>query len=283
MKKVKEFYKETPFNFTDEIDFYVENIKNINQILEYKDLHNLLRRRNGLRRSKTINSIIEFGCGTGWFTNSVSYYYGKKITGIDFTEKAIEKAKSISKQLNLKNKFKTSDIFNYKDKNQYDLVVSLGVLHHTRDCENAFKKISKLVKPGGYLYIGLYHLYGRRPMLRFLKGYARWHGDESAYNLFKKMTQKSDNDQHNYSWFRDQVLHPHETQHTLIEVNNWLKQISFKLESCSINKYKSLKNISLNKLDKYERILELHSFKENVEKLSFNPGYFTVCAKNLNE
>ena len=85
MREVRSFYEDTPFNYSDDINFYTKNIKDINQILEYKDLHNLLRRRNGLRRSKTINSIIEFGCGTGWFTNSVSYYYGKKITGIDFT------------------------------------------------------------------------------------------------------------------------------------------------------------------------------------------------------
>ena len=230
MKKVKEFYKETPFNFTEELDFYVENIKNYNQILEYKDLHNLLRKRGRLKIQKKINSVIEFGCGTGWFSNSVSYYYGKQITAIDFTEKALDIAKSVSKKLNLKNNFKSCDIFDYQDSVKYDLVLSLGVLHHTKDCEAAFKKISKFVKPGGYLYVGLYHLYGRRPMLRFLKSHARWYGDESAYNLFKKMRKEGENNEHSYSWFRDQVLHPHETQHTLIEVDNWLNQISFKLE-----------------------------------------------------
>ena len=85
-----------------------------------------------------------------------------------------------------------------------------------------------------------------------------------------------------YSWFRDQVLNPHETQHTLFEVNNWLNQISFKLESCSINKYKDLGNISLDILYEEEKNLESYSFKENVENLSFNPGYFTICARNLN-
>lgn len=280
MKLVKDFYKDTPFNFTEEIDFYTKSIKDINQVLEYKDLHNLLRKRTRFTRKKLISSVIEFGCGTGWLSNSLAYYYGKKIKGIDFTEKALGIAKSVSSKLKLLNTFESCDIFDYKDTKKYDLVISLGVLHHTKDCEAAFKSISKFVKPGGYLYVGLYHLYGRRPMLKYLKSHARWHGEESAYNLFKKMRKDSESGEHSYSWFRDQVLHPHETQHTLIEVNKWLNQISFTLKSCSINKYKNLDKVSLQSLGTIEKQLEAYSFKENVENLSFNPGYFTICAEN---
>ena len=96
------------------------------------------------------------------------------------------------------------------------------------------------------------------------------------------MRKEINSDQHNYSWFRDQVLHPHETQHTLIEVNEWLKEISFKLQSTSINNYKSLKRFDIKSLEKMERSLESKSFKNNVEDLSFNPGYFTICSRNLN-
>ena len=52
MKAVKDFYKETPFNFTENLDFYVDKIKNTNQILEYKDLHQLLRARLGIVGTK---------------------------------------------------------------------------------------------------------------------------------------------------------------------------------------------------------------------------------------
>jgi len=283
MKAVKDFYKETPFNFTENLDFYVDKIKNTNQVLEYKDLHKLLRDRSRIFGTKKVKNIIEFGCGTGWLTNSISYYYNKEIKGIDFTEKALKTAKGVSSKLNLSNKYESSDIFDYRDTNKYDLVVSLGVLHHTKNCKEAFKVISRFVKPGGFLYVGLYHLYGRRPMLRFLKGHARWHGEMSAYNLFKKMRKETDSDQHSYSWFRDQVLHPFETQHTLIEVNEWLAQLNFILQSSSINKYKPIKNYSLKHLEDMEKQLEATSFKQNVENLSFNPGYFTICGRKLNE
>ena len=282
MKEVKDFYEETPFNYDEDNTFFIKNIKNTNQILEYGDLHKLLTNKFVFESSNKIKSIIEFGCGTGWLSNSLAYYYKKNVLGVDFTEKALDKAKQISRDMNLKSRFKHSNIFDYSDDKKYDLVISLGVLHHTEDCKAAFKAISKFVKPGGFLYVGLYHLYGRRPMLRFLKSYARWHGDESAFNLFKKMRKEINSDQHNYSWFRDQVLHPHETQHTLIEVNEWLKEISFKLQSTSINNYKSLKRFDIKSLEKMERSLESKSFKNNVEDLSFNPGYFTICSRNLN-
>ena len=43
----------------------------------------------------------------------------------------------------------------------FDMVISNGVLHHTSDPFLAFETISRLVKPGGYILVGLYHRYGR--------------------------------------------------------------------------------------------------------------------------
>ncbi len=279
MKTVKEFYKDQPFNYTDDRDFYVNNILKSNQILEYPDLHQLLLSRCNFFRQPLIKTIIEFGCGTGWLTNSLLHYYQKQLTSIDFTEKAVDIASDISTRLNKFAEYKVADIFEYQDSKLYDLVVSMGVLHHTKNCREAFKKISKYVKPGGYLYVGLYHLYGRKPMLSFLQNYAHWHGESSAYNLFKRMNNTMDNKQHSYSWFRDQVIHPHETQHTLVELSEWIADIGFTLQSTSINKYKPLKYFDKQKLSELEHSLESYSYKKNVEELIFTPGYFTVCAK----
>ncbi len=44
---------------------------------------------------------------------------------------------------------------------EFDLVISNGVLHHTSNPWLAFETISRLVKPGGYVLVGLYHRYGR--------------------------------------------------------------------------------------------------------------------------
>ncbi len=277
MKTVKSFYKDLPFNFTSDINFYTKNITQLNQIHEYKDLHFLLSNNNPTK--KKIKSIIEFGCGTGWLSNTISYYYQKNVKGIDFTEKSIQKSREVAEALNNNINFELADIFDYEDENKYDLVISLGVLHHTKDCKGAFKKISKYVKKGGYLYVGLYHLYGRRPMLNFLQGYNRWHGKESALKLFSVMNPNMYDSLFCKSWFNDQVLHPHETQHTLSEVSEWINEIGFKLKSTSINKYKNLNQFSKDKLDNLEREKEISSYEKNVNKLEFDPGYFTICAQ----
>ncbi len=279
MKEVKDFYKSIPFYYTDDIDFYTNSITSINQIIEYKDLHQLLIKRRHIFGKQNINNVLEFGCGTGWLTNTMSYIYKKKVTSLDFTEKAIETAKLVSKALKVSPKYIKNDIFDYEDNKQYDLVISLGVLHHTKNCKLAFAKISNFVKPGGYLYVGLYHLYSRRPMLNFLQSFARWHGVNSAYQLFVSMSKNLKNPDHSFSWFRDQVLHPHETQHTLAEVRSWLDSTSFNLVSTSINKYKSLSKFKNVELDDIERNMEDLSYQSNVLDLNFNPGYFTICAK----
>ena len=103
--------------------------------------------------------------------------------------------------------------------------------------------------------------------------------EDEMFKRYCELDSRFTDETHLRSWFRDQVLHPHETQHTLIEVNEWLSEINFSIQSCSINQYKPIRNYSIQSLGDMEKELELTSFKENVENLSFNPGYFTICAK----
>tara|TARA_B100000886_G_scaffold212361_1_gene147131 strand:+ start:502 stop:1356 length:855 start_codon:yes stop_codon:yes gene_type:complete len=278
---VQDFYKDIPFNFIDDCNFYKNSILESNQLLDYIDLDALLRKRNFFNQQNEIEKVIEFGCGTGWLTNTISHYYKKKVTAIDFTKKAINIAAEVNNKLGLNSVFHNKNIFEYEDKKKYDLVISMGVLHHTFDCKKAFEKIIKFLKPGGYVYVGLYHFYSRKPMLNLLQRHARWFGDDYSYDLFKKMNNTMSDEKQNYSWFRDQVLHPRETQHTLIEIIDWLKNNSLKLESTSINNYRNLKDFTYKDLDKLEKELENSSFKTNQIKFKFNPGFFTFCAKNI--
>ncbi len=279
MKEVKNFYKNIPFNYFNKIEYNLDSICGRNSIREYKDLHSLLSR---FKIRTRINDVIEFGCGTGLLANSISYYYRKNITAIDYTNLAIATAKKTSQALNLDVKYILSDIFNYHEERLYDLVISNGVLHHTYDCKKAFKTISRFIKPGGYIYLGLYHKYGRKPMLQFLQGYNYWHGEQAAYNLFRRMNNHMPDNVHSYSWFRDQVLHPKESQHTLSEIIEWLDDLSLTLCSTSINNYKRLSDTSIPKLLFKEKSLEEYSYKKNVIDLEFFPGFFSICARKAN-
>ena len=91
MEKVVDFYKNLPFNYTSDINFYIDQIKSKNQILEYEDLHEICLKKNSFYGANQIKNVLEFGCGTGWLTNTLAYTYKKNVTAIDFTVKAIVK------------------------------------------------------------------------------------------------------------------------------------------------------------------------------------------------
>jgi SAM-dependent methyltransferase len=54
----------------------------------------------------------------------------------------------------------------------FDYIYSIGVLHHTPDCEQAFKVLPRLLKPGGRIAIWLYSAYN--PWYRMSDVYRKW-------------------------------------------------------------------------------------------------------------
>lgn len=276
MKLVSDFYRDLPFNYSESPSLYIKSIKDTNQVLEYKDLHQHLKRLSRATKSKDY-PVLEVGCGTGWLSNSISYHYNLDVCAIDFTKKALQMAESVSHSLQLRNKFTHTDIFDYSPNQTFPLVVSLGVLHHTKDCKAAFARAASWVAPGGYLYVGLYHLYSRLPMLQLMRSHAYWHGEDFAYDLFRGMSPDHSDRQLGMSWFRDQVLHPHETQHTIEEIFEWSDELGLEVVSTSINNYNHFdKSASRQALIDQEKNLYHYSFNKNVRELTFLPGYFTV-------
>ena len=66
------------------------------------------------------------------------------------------------------------------------MIYSLGVLHHTPDCEKAFKQLPGLLKPGGRIAIWLYSAYN--PWYRasdFYRRYTRKMSQKSLHRLCK--------------------------------------------------------------------------------------------------
>lgn len=101
-------------------------------------------------------NLLEAGSGAGRFTEILSKT-NANIFSFDFSN-AVE--------ANYKNnghfprvRIFQGDIYNIPFEDQtFDHVFCLGVIQHTPNSEEAFKKLSKKVKPGGYLYIDHYAL-----------------------------------------------------------------------------------------------------------------------------
>jgi len=81
---------------------------------------------------------------------------GATVTGIDFSQKAIKLAKSLSEELKIPAKFQCIDIYDlYKVlMGEFDIVfTSYGVLHGLPDLKHWAELIAYYLKPGGIFYI----------------------------------------------------------------------------------------------------------------------------------
>jgi 2-polyprenyl-3-methyl-5-hydroxy-6-metoxy-1,4-benzoquinol methylase len=176
-----------------------------------------------------------------------------------------------------------ANVFEFRSAGVFDVVNSLGVLHHTPDCHAAIRQVTQWVAPNGYLHLGLYHKYGRQPFLaHFARMRAEGASELELYEEFRRLNPNIADETHLRSWFRDQVLHPHETQHTYEEMHELLASEGFVIEATSINKFKKLPHIS--KLIEMEKELESVSRKALYRDGRYFPGFFVLWARRaLNE
>ena len=250
-QNVLEFYKELPFNYRDNVEEHALSI------LKNKNTYDIL---NPFLKPKS--KILEIGCGAGWFSNSIAYHNKCDVTAIDFNPIVIERAKQVGEYVGNKVNFQVANLFEYEIKS-FDLIVSLGVLHHTENCSEALEKICQSVKKENHIFIGLYHKYGRKP---FLDEFKKIDNENEMFERYCELDSRFTDKTHLRSWFRDQVLHPHETTHTMEEIKEILFANDMKLVWSSIDGDEK----------KYESLA--------IEKLKNNeywPGFFLFLAKKI--
>lgn len=115
-------------------------------------LSRFLFTRHIVRLRKKIKTICEIGCGVGLLSNSLGRK-GFNVHGYDMDEEAIKLA-NLKKAKNTD--FFCHNVYDVKDK-QFDAVISSGMLEHVEDDVKALENINKIIRPGGYLFLGLPH------------------------------------------------------------------------------------------------------------------------------
>ena len=267
---VLSFYEKLPFNIYGDLDLAINQIKTSDPLLVYPELGKIFDKHDKVK-------IIDFGCGGGWLVNSIAHHHGKKcqVVGVDFNPVAIEYANKIKDKLNLNSNFIKSDLFGFSNEEKYNVIISLGALHHTNNCHEAIKHVCKFGEKNSFIFLGLYHKYGREPFLNHFKNMDN-QSEQFKFNEYKKLHKNITDEKKIYSWFRDQVLHPHETQHTFEEISELLINVDYEILSTSINKFEKIKNLK----DIFS--LEKNLFDYSVNKIKNNvyfPGFFISVAK----
>ena len=268
---VLKFYQETPFNFR-------QTVKEQADAAMAKEITDYYPSLDPYINGKETIDALEVGCGAGWFSNGLSFHHNVWSVGIDFNEVAIERAKKVWSYVGTgrPSQFLVKDLFEFDIDAQtrpsgnigkFDFIASIGVLHHTKDCHEALRKIcNDFVKPKGHIFIGLYHKYGRKPFLdEFKRLKDMGISERGMFERYCELSNfKGKDETHLRSWFVDQVLHPHETLHTQKEINSILKECDMTLvESTIKGDEKQYEEIAINKLN------------EN----SYWPGFFSFIAR----
>jgi len=120
-----------------------------------RESEDTFREKTGLTPEQVAGRLVlDVGCGMGRFADVVSRW-GGSVIGIDLSL-AVEAAHA-----NLGNRENVrilqADLFRLPfQPGVFDIVYSIGVLHHTPDCEKAFQQLVPFVRPGGRICVWVY-------------------------------------------------------------------------------------------------------------------------------
>jgi len=98
--------------------------------------------------------VLDVGCGMGRFSD-VASRWGATVVGIDLTSAVDAAYQNVGRRENVH--LAQADIFALPFRDQtFDVIFSIGVLHHTPNTRAAFDQLPRLLKPGGRIAIWVY-------------------------------------------------------------------------------------------------------------------------------
>jgi len=128
------------------------------------------RRKTGLNPEDVRGKLVlDVGCGMGRYAEVVTRW-GGRVVGVDLSAAAEVAARNLADREFVAFQ---ADVFALPfAAESFDIVYSIGVLHHTPNCEEAVKALPQYLKPGGVLAVWLYSAYN--PWYRFSDIYRKF-------------------------------------------------------------------------------------------------------------
>lgn len=103
--------------------------------------------------------VLDVGCGTGRFAE-VASRWGANVVAVDLSRAVFVAAQNLAERKNVW-VFQANLFYLPFAPESFDYIYSIGVLHHTPNCERAFKTLPRFLKPKGRIAIWVYSAYNK--------------------------------------------------------------------------------------------------------------------------
>jgi tetratricopeptide (TPR) repeat protein/SAM-dependent methyltransferase len=198
------------------------------------------------------------GCGTGSHSIfTAQRFRGVRILAIDLSLSSICYAKRKTQELGVSNiEYAQADILNLGDlPGTFDLIESVGVLHHLADPFAGWRTLLSRLRPGGFMHLGFYSELARKHIAKaradiIERGYSgnpddirRFRRDIAALSPTLEQGLSQFPDYFSTSECRDLLFHVQEHRLTLRQIQSFLDEIGlhflgFELNLSTLHQYR---------------------------------------------
>jgi SAM-dependent methyltransferase/Flp pilus assembly protein TadD len=194
--------------------------------------------------------ILIAGCGTGQHAVMTTRQYdGARTLAIDLSRASLAYAAARTRALGLEIEYAQADIMRLGTLDRrFDLIESNGVLHHMADPWAGWRVLLMLLRPDGFMRIGLYSEIARRGVVA-ARAFIAAHGFGATPAEIRRfrfaMMQRNDAMARNITWFndfystsecRDLVFHTQEHRMTLPEIKAFLDEQNLHLIGLEVDR-----------------------------------------------
>ena len=207
------------------------------------------------RHSKSgITEFLIAGCGTGQHSiETAQAFKGARVLAVDLSLSSLSYAKRKTRELGLTSiEYAQADLLELGSLGRsFDVIESVGVLHHLADPLAGWRALLSLLRPGGFMKLGFYSEVGRRNIVKAREFIAeRGYGvtaDEirrCRQNLLDLDKSKNfGTDFFSISTCRDLLFHSQEHQMTLTSIDAFLQDnnltfLGFDIDGDVLHAYK---------------------------------------------
>lgn len=112
-------------------------------------------------------SILDAGCGMGRNSFWALKYGAKELIAFDNDENSVAAAKKTLAQFP-NTEVLMNDIYQTPWDSRFDIVFSIGVIHHLKNPKLALQNLTRALKPGGLLWICVYSYNGNELLVQYV-------------------------------------------------------------------------------------------------------------------